>query len=48
MTAAARMMALRARKIAQGLRQVLVWIPADRVDEIRAIAEKMREEAQDK
>jgi hypothetical protein len=44
MSQAERMKALRDRKIAQGLRQVLVWVPAERVEEIRQIAEKMREE----
>ena len=42
MTAADRMKALRDRKIAQGLRQVLVWVPAERAEEIRRIAEGMR------
>ena len=44
MTAATRMKALRDRKIAQGLRQVVVWVPAERVEEIRQIAEKMRDD----
>jgi maltose-binding protein MalE len=43
-TDAKRQKALRDRKIAQGLRQVLVWVPTERVEEIRQIAEKMREE----
>jgi hypothetical protein len=44
MTAADRMKALRLRKEAQGLRQVLVWVPADRVEELRQIAQRMRDE----
>lgn len=44
MTDADRQKALRARKEAQGLRQVLVWVPAERVEELRQIAEAMREE----
>lgn len=47
MTAAERMKALRDRKIAQGLRQVLVWVPAERVEELRQIAERMRKEMDD-
>jgi hypothetical protein len=47
MSQAERMKALRDRKIAQGLRQVLVWVPAERVEEIRAIAERMRKERDD-
>ena len=47
MTVAERMKALRLRKEAQGLRQVLVWVPAERVEEIRRIAEKMREDMGD-
>jgi hypothetical protein len=43
-TDAKRQKALRDRKIAQGLRQVLVWVPAERKAEIRQIAKKMREE----
>ncbi len=42
MTTAQRMKALRDRKVAQGLRQVLVWVPVERAEEIRLIAEKMR------
>ena len=45
MTDATRQKALRERKIAQGLKQVLVWVPADRVEDIREAAAKMREEA---
>ncbi len=44
MTASDRMNALRARKIAQGLRQILVWVPADKVEELRRIAQQMRED----
>ena len=44
MTDATRQKALRDRKIAQGLRQVLVWVPLHRVEEIRQIAERMRDE----
>jgi hypothetical protein len=44
MTNAARQRALRQRREAQGLRQVLVWVPADRVEDIREIAAKMRED----
>jgi hypothetical protein len=47
MSQAERMKALRDRKIAQGLRQVLVWVPAERVEDIRAIAERMRKERDD-
>jgi hypothetical protein len=43
MSQAERMKALRERKIAQGLRQVLVWVPADRVEELRQIAQEMRD-----
>jgi hypothetical protein len=43
MTAAA-MKALRLRREAQGLQQVLVWVPKARADEIRAIAKRMIEE----
>lgn len=44
MSQAERMRALRLRKEAQGLRQVLVWVPAERVEELREVAAKMREE----
>jgi hypothetical protein len=44
MTNADRQRALRQRREAQGLRQVLVWVPADRVEDIREIAAKMRED----
>jgi len=44
MTDASRQKALRLRKEAQGLRQVLVWVPKDRVEELRQIAQRMREE----
>jgi hypothetical protein len=47
MTEASRQKALRDRKIAQGLRQVLVWVPAERVEELRRIAENMRKEMDD-
>ena len=47
MTDAKRQKALRDRKIAQGLRQVLVWVPEERVEELRAIAERMRKERDD-
>jgi hypothetical protein len=47
LTDAKRQKALRDRKIAQGLRQVLVWVPAERVEDIRAIAERMRKERDD-
>jgi hypothetical protein len=35
------MKALRARKIARGLKEVAVWVPAHRDDEIREIAAQM-------
>lgn len=44
MTDATRQKALRDRKIARGLKQVLVWVPRRRVEEIREIAAKMRED----
>jgi hypothetical protein len=47
MTDAERQRALRLRKEAQGLRQVLVWVPADRVEELRQIAQRMRQETDD-
>lgn len=47
MTDASRQKALRDRKIAQGLRQVLVWVPSERVEELRQIAAKMRQEGDD-
>lgn len=47
MTAADRMRALHERKKAQGLRQVSLWVPAERVEELREIAAKMREEMDD-
>lgn len=46
MTDATRQKALRDRKIAQGLKQVLVWVPRHRVEKIREIAAKMRDEEQ--
>jgi hypothetical protein len=36
------MRALRLRKEAQGLRQILVWIPAGKVEQTRRFAEHMR------
>jgi hypothetical protein len=42
-----RMYEARLRKEAQGLRQVLVWVPAERVEELRRIAENMRKEMDD-
>jgi hypothetical protein len=47
MTAADRMRALHERKKAMGLQQVSLWVPAERVEEIRAIAERMRKERDD-
>ncbi len=47
MTAADRMRALHERKKAQGLKQVSVWVPANRVEELRQIAAKMRQETDD-
>ena len=46
MTASERMKALRLRKEAQGLRQVLVWVPAERVEELRTFANVLRLEAE--
>jgi hypothetical protein len=46
-TAADRMRALHERKKAMGLRQVSVWVPAERVEELRRIAENMRKEMDD-
>lgn len=46
MTAADRMRALHERKKAQGLRQVSVWVPAERVEELRTFAAVLRLEAE--
>ena len=37
----------RQRKRAKGLEPVEVWVPADRKDDIRKVAESMRKEAED-
>ena len=42
MTDATRKAAERQRKKAAGLVRIEEWIPADRVEELRAIAEQMR------
>jgi hypothetical protein len=47
MTDAERKAAERQRKKAAGLVRVDEWVPAERVEEIRRIAEKMREERMD-
>lgn len=44
-TAAARNAALRERKRAAGLKPVTIIVPIERIDELKAIAAKMREEA---
>ena len=47
MTDAERKAAERQRKKAAGLVRVDEWVPAERVEEIRAIAERMRKERDD-
>lgn len=47
MTAADRMRALHERKKARGLQQVSLWVPADRVAELREVAAKMVKEMDD-
>lgn len=42
MTPATRKAAERQRKKAAGLVRIEEWVPADRVDELRAVAEQMR------
>ena len=44
-TAAARMRRMRARHKQQGLREIPVIVPSDRVDEIKQIAATMRQES---
>jgi hypothetical protein len=44
MTDASRKAAERKRKREAGLKRVEEWVPADRVEELRQIAQRMREE----
>ena len=47
MTDASRKAAERKRKREAGLHRVEEWVPADRVEELRQIAAKMRQETDD-